>query len=155
MRLVVAMTGATGSALGIRLLEVLAELGGRDASDSQRLVVEEDIDIHDPEALDWAMAYRVNAGLGDMTLFGPSLSSPLDPSTPPEKANMAKYGSGEWTRVLIDATQSWEFEPRPEWGGRHYPAINKIAPELEPESPPAGRSTGSASRTSTTSGGSC
>jgi flavin prenyltransferase len=27
MRLVVAMTGATGSALGIRLLEVLAELG--------------------------------------------------------------------------------------------------------------------------------
>jgi hypothetical protein len=101
------------------------------------------------------MAYRVNAGLGDMTLFGPSLSSPLDPSTPPEKANMAKYGSGEWTRVLIDATQSWEFEPRPEWGGRHYPAINKIAPELEPESPPAGRSTGSASRTSTTSGGSC
>jgi 3-polyprenyl-4-hydroxybenzoate decarboxylase len=114
MRLVVAMTGATGSAVGIRLLEVLAELGGRDASDSQRLVVEEDIDIHDPEALDCAMAYRVNAGLGDMTLFGPSLSSPLDPSTPPEKANMAKYGSGEWTRVLIDATQSWEFEPRPE-----------------------------------------
>ena len=95
------------------------------------MVVEEDIDIHDPEALDWAMAYRVNAGLGDITFFGPSLGSPLDPSTPPEKANMAKYGSGEWTRVLIDATRSWEFEPRPEWGGRHYPAINKIAPELE------------------------
>jgi 3-polyprenyl-4-hydroxybenzoate decarboxylase len=37
----------------------------------------------------------------------------------------------EWHRVLIDATRSWEFEPRPEWGGRHYPAINKIAPELE------------------------
>jgi 4-hydroxy-3-polyprenylbenzoate decarboxylase len=42
-----------------------------------------------------------------------------------------KYGSGEWRRVLIDATRSWEFEPRPEWGGRHYPAINKIAPAWE------------------------
>ena len=82
-------------------------------------------------SLDWAMAYRVNAGLGDIAVYGPTLGSPLDPSTPPQKANMAKYGSGEWHRVLIDATRSWEFEPRPEWGGRHYPAINKIAPALE------------------------
>ncbi len=36
------------------------------------------------------------------------------------------------TRMLIDATRSWEFEPRPEWGGRHYPPINTI--ESEPES---------------------
>ena len=35
------------------------------------MVVEEDIDVHDPEALDWAMAYRVNAGLGDITLLWP------------------------------------------------------------------------------------
>lgn len=95
------------------------------------MVVEEDIDIHDAQALDWALAYRVNAGLGDITFYGPTLGSPLDPSTPPEKSNMAKYGSGEWTRVLVDATRSWELEPRPEWGGRHYPAINTIAPELE------------------------
>ncbi|MCV6973387.1 UbiD family decarboxylase [Mycobacterium bourgelatii] len=95
------------------------------------MVVEEDIDIHDPQALDWAMAYRVNAGLGDISFYGPTLGSPLDPSTPPEKADMGKYGSGEWTRVLIDATRSWEFEPRPEWGGRHYPAINKLSPPLE------------------------
>ncbi|SOJ53873.1 hypothetical protein MSIMFB_01370 [Mycobacterium simulans] len=77
------------------------------------------------------MAHRVNADLGDIRFYGPTLGSPLDPSTPPAKANMSKYGSGEWTRVLIDATQSWEFEPRPEWGGRHYPVINKIAPDLE------------------------
>ncbi|OBK23033.1 benzoate transporter [Mycobacterium asiaticum] len=95
------------------------------------MVVEEDIDIHDPVALDWAMAYRVNAGLGDISFYGHTLGSPLDPSTPPQKADMGRYGSGEWTRVLIDATRSWEFEPRPEWGGRHYPAVNKISPALE------------------------
>jgi 3-polyprenyl-4-hydroxybenzoate decarboxylase len=95
------------------------------------MVVEEDIDIHDADALDWAMAYRVNAGLGDIACCGPTLGSPLDPSTPPEKADMARYGSGQWTRVLIDATRSWEFEARPEWGGRHYPPVNTISPELE------------------------
>lgn len=95
------------------------------------MVVEEDIDIHDLAALDWAMAYRVNAGQGDIAFYGPTLGSPLDPSTPHEKTNMAKYGSGEWHRVLIDATRSWDNEPRPEWGGRHYPPINRISPELE------------------------
>jgi len=49
------------------------------------MVVEEDIDIHDPVALDWAMTYRVNAGLGDIAFYGPSMGSSLDPSTPPEK----------------------------------------------------------------------
>nr|WP_264073238.1 UbiD family decarboxylase domain-containing protein [Mycobacterium gordonae] len=92
------------------------------------MVVEQDIDIHDPAALDWALAYRVNAGLGDIACYGPTLGSPLDPSTPPQKSNS---GGGEWTRVLVDATRSWDFEPRPEWGGRHYPALNTIDPELE------------------------
>ena len=95
------------------------------------IVVEEDIDIHDPVALDWAMTYRVNAGLGDIAFYGPTMGSPLDPSTPPEKNDAAKYGAGEWTRVLFDATRSWEFEPRPEWGGRHFPPIDKVDPALE------------------------
>jgi 4-hydroxy-3-polyprenylbenzoate decarboxylase len=95
------------------------------------MVVEEDIDIRDPVALDWAMAFRVNAGMGDVTLFGPTFGSVLDPSTPPEEADPLKYGTGKWTRVLIDATRSWELEPREEYGGRRYPPINKLDPELE------------------------
>ncbi|WP_068188092.1 UbiD family decarboxylase [Mycobacterium sp. UM_CSW] len=95
------------------------------------MVVEEDVDIHDPVALDWAMSYRVNAGVGDIHVYGPSMGSPLDPSTAPAKNDAAKYGAGEWHRVLIDATRSWEFEPRPEWGGRHFPPIDKIHPQLE------------------------
>ncbi len=95
------------------------------------MVVEEDVDIHDPVALDWALTYRVNAGLGDIAFYGPTMGSPLDPSTPPEKNDSARFGAGEWTRVLTDATRSWEFDPRPEWGGRHYPPIDTVEPELE------------------------
>ncbi len=95
------------------------------------MVVEEDVDIRDPVALDWAMAFRVNAGQGDVCLFGPTFGSVLDPSTPPEEISIPKYGTGKWTRVLIDATRSWELEKREEYGNRRYPPINKIDPELE------------------------
>jgi 4-hydroxy-3-polyprenylbenzoate decarboxylase len=33
--------------------------------------------------------------------------------------------------VLIDATRSWEIDPRPEWGGRRFPPTDRLAPELE------------------------
>lgn len=95
------------------------------------MVVEEDIDIRDPVALDWAMAFRVNAAEGQLLTFGPTFGSPLDPSTPREQANVPKYGTAKWTRVLIDATRNWEFERNPDWGDRRYPPINKIPVELE------------------------
>ena len=31
------------------------------------IVVDDDIDIHDWEAIEWALCYRVNAGLGDVS----------------------------------------------------------------------------------------
>jgi hypothetical protein len=68
------------------------------------------------------MSYRVNADVGDIAFFGPGLGSSLDPSAPPEKNDTNKYGAGEWTRVLIDATRSWEVEPRAEWGWAPFPA---------------------------------
>lgn len=95
------------------------------------MVVEEDIDIRDREALDWAMAFRVNAGRGDVWLVGPTFGSVLDPSTFPEDRDPQRYGSGKWTRVLIDATRSWELDPNPQYDGRRYPPLNTIAPELE------------------------
>lgn len=95
------------------------------------MVVEEDIDIRDPVALDWAFAFRVNAGQGQLLTFGPTFGSVLDPSTPRQQANPQKYGTGCWTRVLIDATRNWEFDPNPNWGGRRYPPINTLPVELE------------------------
>ena len=43
---------------------------------------------------------------------------------------MAKLGSGIWNRVLVDATRTWMYDPRPEWGGR-FPPIVHPAPEDE------------------------
>jgi UbiD family decarboxylase len=90
-------------------------------------VTEEDVDIRDREALEWAIAFRVNAGLGDLVLYGPTFGSMLDPSTPLDKADT----TGEWTRVLIDATRSWELKRVPEYGDRRYPPINTLDPTLE------------------------
>jgi len=95
------------------------------------MVVEEDVDIRDPVALDWAFAFRVNAGEGQLVTFGPTFGSVLDPSTPREQANAMKYGTGRWTRVLIDATRNWEFERNPAWGNRRFPPINTLPVELE------------------------
>jgi len=94
-------------------------------------VVEEDIDIRDREAVEWAIAFRVDAGNGQLLTFGPTFGSYLDPSMPPELANPSVYGSGSWTRVLFDATRNWEFDRNPEIGGRRIPPINTLPPETE------------------------
>ena len=95
------------------------------------MVVEEDIDIRDWEAREWAMAFRVNAGEDGVLTFGPTFGSPLDPSTRHEYANIRKYGTARWTRVLIDATRNWTFEPNPDWDGRRMSPIASMDPELE------------------------
>ena len=33
------------------------------------------------------------------------------------------YGSGKWTRVLIDATVNLDFEPEEAYGGERYPPM--------------------------------
>jgi 4-hydroxy-3-polyprenylbenzoate decarboxylase len=79
------------------------------------IVVDDDIDIHDWEAIEWALCYRLNAGLGDITTFAGTSGSMLDPSVPLEERDSVKYGHGKWTRVLIDATINWELEPQAVW----------------------------------------
>ena len=94
------------------------------------IVVDDDIDVSDYEQLDWAIAYRVNAGKDDIVIFPGSFGSPTDPSTPLEERDVTKLGSGIWNRVLVDATRTWMFDPKPEWGGRFPPTVQP-APEDE------------------------
>jgi UbiD family decarboxylase len=93
------------------------------------MVVEEDIDIRKQEDIEWAWAYRVNAGDGDITIFGPTSGSPLDPSTRREERDAVLYGTGKWHRVLIDATRNWEHKRWEEWENNIYPPINKMSVE--------------------------
>ena len=84
-------------------------------------VVDEDIDIHDYGALDWAFAYRVNAAEDDIVFFPSTFGSLLDPSTRLAQRDPLRFGTGKWTRVLIDATLNLDFEPEEQYGGNRYP----------------------------------
>lgn len=95
------------------------------------IVVDDDIDIHDWEAIEWALCYRVNAALGDITIFPGTSGSMLDPSVPAEERDSVKYGHGKWSRVLIDATINWELEPQAQYGGNRYPPVGTaISPRM-------------------------
>jgi len=94
-------------------------------------VVEEDIDPSSYEQVDWAFAHRVNAGEGGIVIFPGGFGSPIDPSTPFPDRDVSQLGTGIWNRVLIDATRSWKFPRRPEWGNERFPPTVRPAPEDE------------------------
>jgi 4-hydroxy-3-polyprenylbenzoate decarboxylase len=94
------------------------------------IVVDKDVDIFDDAAVEWAVAYRTNAAMGDFQFFPGTPGNPLDPSTPLSERNLAKYGTGKWTRVLIDATVNWDLEPEAQYGGKREPPLStEIGPE--------------------------
>jgi UbiD family decarboxylase len=84
-------------------------------------VVDEDIDIHDYAAVDWAVAFRVNAGEDDVVIMPATFGAGLDPSTRKRDRNPALFGTGKWNRVLIDATMNLDYEPDPDFGGARFP----------------------------------
>ncbi len=86
-------------------------------------VVDEDIDIHDYGALDWALAYRVNAAEDDIVFFPSTFGSLLDPSTRLSERDPLLYGTGKWTRMLIDATVNLDFDLEEQYGGNRYPRM--------------------------------
>jgi len=95
------------------------------------MVVEEDIDIRDYEQLDWAFAFRVNAGENDLVTFPGTFGSLLDPSTNMEERDALKYGSGKWTRLLIDATRNWEHTRWEAWNNSVYPPVIVMTKEIQ------------------------
>jgi len=84
-------------------------------------VVDDDIDLHDYAAVDWAIAYRVNAGEDDIVIMPATFGAGLDPSTRRRDRNPALFGTGKWNRVLIDATMNLDYEPDPDLGGARFP----------------------------------
>lgn len=93
-------------------------------------VAEEDIDIHDPGDVEWAIAYRVDPK-EDVIVFPGMPGSPLDPSNGPRDNIISVYGGARWNRLLIDATRSWRWGPREEWGGQTFAQKVEVSPEMK------------------------
>ncbi len=94
-------------------------------------VVEDDIDPSSYAEIDWALAYRMNAGEGGIVVFPGIFGSPIDPSTPLADRDTRQLGTGLWNRVLFDATKNWTFERRAEWDNERFPPTVRPAPEDE------------------------
>ena len=92
-------------------------------------MVDEDIDIHDYAAIDWAYAYRVNAAEGDILMVPDTVGVAIDPSTRLPERDVLKYGIGKWCRVLFDATINMDYEREEAYGGERYPASVRPDPE--------------------------
>jgi len=86
-------------------------------------VVDDDIDIHDYAAVDWAVAYRVNAGEDDVIIMPATFGAGLDPSTRKRDRNPALFGTGKWNRLLIDATMNMDYDPDPDFDGARFPSL--------------------------------
>jgi 4-hydroxy-3-polyprenylbenzoate decarboxylase len=114
--------------------QVAAALWGSSAAQYRYknvIVVEEDINPASYEQIDWAFAHRVNAGEEGIVVFPGSFGSPIDPSTPMADRDVSRLGTGLWNRVLIDATRSWKFERRAEWGNERFPPTVRPAADDE------------------------
>ncbi|MBW1711648.1 MAG: UbiD family decarboxylase [Deltaproteobacteria bacterium] len=95
------------------------------------IVVDEDIDIYDFEAIEWAFAHRFNPQF-DLVTVSDLPGTVIDPSIAPEQRDLVKFGGGISHRVLIDATRTFRFGRREEWGGDFYPPVTyKLTAEEE------------------------
>lgn len=84
------------------------------------IVVEEDVDIHNPAALLRAMLLHIDAAK-DVVVFPLQLGG-LDPAFSVEARDELRYGAGLQNKLLIDATVDWTTHPvNPEWAGRRLP----------------------------------
>jgi UbiD family decarboxylase len=87
------------------------------------VVVDDDIDIYDFDALVWAFDYRVNPMENDLVVLPDMPGSVLDPGIQPDKKDFIRYGGGAENRLIIDATKNWGYGRREEWGNDFYPPV--------------------------------
>jgi len=93
------------------------------------IIVDDDIDIYNPEAISWAIDYRVNPSEGSIMILPNMPGIDSDPSMRPENKDIEIYGGGSTTRMIIDATKIWGFGRRKEWNNDFWPPVNKISNE--------------------------
>jgi 4-hydroxy-3-polyprenylbenzoate decarboxylase len=98
------------------------------------IVVDDDIDIHDPTAIEWAIAYRTRPDptSNDFVFYPGTIGNSLDPSIPEKERRLMGRSMAKCGKLLIDATKSWELEPQEQYGGDIFPPVSfLISPEQE------------------------
>ncbi len=75
------------------------------------VAVDDDIDPRDPDAINWALSFRMQPHLDVEIIQGKSLN--IDPSgVPPRTPNPGSYPPPRGTSaILIDATRKWDYPP--------------------------------------------
>jgi UbiD family decarboxylase len=96
------------------------------------MVVEEDVDIHNPMELWGSMHDKTDFDRG-LVVYPLYIGSPIDVSLPYDYRDELKYGAAAAKKLLIDATVDWEVHPpRLEWdNGRYAPTCHSAKPETE------------------------
>jgi UbiD family decarboxylase len=93
------------------------------------IVVDDDIDVYDFEAIDWAFAHRFNP-VEDIVIVPGLPGTVIDPVIAPEQRDLVKFGGGISNRMIMDMTKTWDFGRREEWGNDFYPPVAfKLTPE--------------------------
>ena len=110
------------------------------------IVVDEDIDPHDPDSYLWALCFQVQPER-DIRIT-PGKSAHLDPSAvPPDQKHQEAGGYPPTCSVLIDATRKWDYPPTSLPGKEFMEHARKIweeegLPTLQPKLPWFGYSLG-------------
>ena len=95
------------------------------------LVVGDDIDIYNLEALVWALDYRLNP-MENRALVLPDMpSGGSDPSAREKNKDAEACGGRVVNRTIIDATKNWSYGRKEEWDNDFYPPVNRIVNEEE------------------------
>lgn len=109
------------------------------------IVVDEDIDPHDPDSFIWALCWRMQPDR-DVRIT-PGKSAHLDPSAVPPEATSQMHGYPPTTSILIDATRKWVYPPTSLPRKEFMESARKIweeegLPDLSPKIPWYGYSLG-------------
>lgn len=93
------------------------------------IVVDEDIDVYNPNMVEFAVATRVDP-IHDIKIVDGFPGMPLDPRIhPSEKEHW--MGGGRWSRIFIDATRPFTWPAEEAWGGRRFPPVQHWPDEIE------------------------
>jgi 3-polyprenyl-4-hydroxybenzoate decarboxylase len=87
------------------------------------MVVDDDVDIYNDRAIQWALCYRVNPAI-DLFVFPATRGGVLDQTIPLAERNDTVLGTGRWNRLLIDATRDLRTATHDRFGRPTWPSMS-------------------------------